>query len=79
MYALAQPRVVIFWATITVAPDLYLFCQLGNNLSMLLLAPNMTWEQEIVVAMICRLTEFTPNDVHTVRTPRQKSDLMLAD
>jgi len=79
MYALAQPRVVIFWATITVAPDLYLYCQPGNHLCMLLLALNMTWEQEIVVAMICRLTEFTPNDVHPVRTPRQKSGLMLAD
>ena len=46
---------------------------------MLLLALNVTWEQEIVVAMICRLTEFTPNDVHPVRTPRHKSGLMLAD
>jgi hypothetical protein len=58
------------------APDLCLFCQGGNQLSMLLLALNMTWEQEIVVATICRLTEFTPNDMHPVRTPRHRNGLM---
>ena len=76
MQALAQPRIVIFCATIMAAPDLCLFCQDGNHLGILLLALNMTQEQEIVVATICRATEFTPNDVRPERTPRHKSGLM---